>query len=86
MIGVSNRATELTDIIAPPPQNFVILRPAWTPVWSAWIPVWSASSPVEVGGKYSFTGHFRPLPNTELERYLAKVRVASSSLVSRSTP
>jgi hypothetical protein len=48
--------------------------------------VWSALSPVEVGGKYSFGGHFRPLSNTELERYLAKVRVASSSLVSRSTP
>ena len=54
------------------------------PVWSAWIAVWSAWIPVEIGGKYSFRGQFRPLPNTELEAYLAKVRVASSSLVSRS--
>jgi hypothetical protein len=39
--------------------------------------------PAEVGGKYSFRGHSRPVPNSELEQYLAKVRVASSSLVSR---
>jgi hypothetical protein len=39
---------------------------------------------VEIGDEYSFRGEFRPFPNTELERYLAKVRVASSSLVSRS--
>jgi hypothetical protein len=41
---------------------------------------------VELGGKYLFRGQFLALPNTELEAYLAKVRVASSSLVSRSTP
>jgi hypothetical protein len=46
---------------------------------------WSRAA-VEVGGKYWFRGPFLALPNTELERYVAKVRVASSSLVSRSTP
>jgi hypothetical protein len=60
-----------------------VLRSVWTPVGSAWTPVWSAWIPVGIGGKYPFRDPFQPLSNTELERYLAKVRVASSSLVSR---
>jgi hypothetical protein len=53
--------------------------PAWIPVWSSWIRVGSALSPVEVGSKYTFRRPIRPLPNTELEAYLAKVRVANSA-------
>jgi hypothetical protein len=83
MIGVSNRARELTGVIpAPPPES----RHFVASVDAGVVPVCSALSPVEVGGKYMFRGWFRPLLNTELESYLAKVRVASSSLVSRSTP
>jgi hypothetical protein len=55
-------------------------------VRSAWIAVWSALTAAEVGGKYTFRGRFHPFSNTELEAYLAKVRVAGSSPVSRSTP
>jgi hypothetical protein len=68
------------------PSIRVVLCSAWNAMCSAWNAMWSAWIPVEIGGKYSFTGYFRPFPNTELEAYLAKVRVASSSLVSRSTP
>ena len=68
------------------PQHSGVLWSAWNSEWSVWVPVGSAWIPVEVGGKYSFRGRFRAPLNTELEAYLAKVRVASSSLVSRSTP
>jgi hypothetical protein len=39
--------------------------------------------PLGMGGKYRCRRRFRALTNSELEAYIAKVRVASSSLVSR---
>ena len=56
--ALGNPATELTSTISHPPTESRHLWSAWTPVWSAWIPVWSAWIPVEIGGKYSFRGHF----------------------------
>jgi hypothetical protein len=41
---------------------------------------------VEVGGEYWFRRRFRSLPEYRIRAYPAKVRIASSSLVSRYTP
>jgi hypothetical protein len=45
--------------------------------------MWPACIPVEIGVSSAPEAIVAPLPNTESEPYLAKVRVASSSLVSR---
>ena len=78
-------STNATGQVQPPGDCDILWLP-WQRVRSALPPASSAWVPLEVGGKYTFRGRFRPPLNTELESYLARVTVVTSSLVSRSTP